>query len=158
MNPQLYHLFSRAAGQIIQRHVRWPRADGGPIEGLDPDLVYLRIEAGDMPSFNPLTQTARPTEAVDVEAGVVVVSYVIEDLPARVKTWPAVQQFMSEFEFSELAAIGKSADDTIAALRLVLTTWGGIVRADDQRVQLGVSRLVELGIISADRAAAILGN
>lgn len=77
---------------------------------------------------------------------------------SNVKTWPNVQAFMVEFTMPEKAAIELSVDGTIAALRLELTTWQSAVHADDARVIAGFEKLQELGILSAERVAAILSQ
>lgn len=69
--------------------------------------------------------------------------------------WPNVQAFMTAFTMPEIAAVSLSTDPTIAALRLTLSTWLGRVEVPDIRVQTGLNKMVELGIISADRKAEI---
>lgn len=74
------------------------------------------------------------------------------------KTWPSVQDFLAEFTMPEKAAIELSTDATIAALRFELSAWQSSVHADDPRVTAGVSRLVELGILTTARQQQILGT
>lgn len=74
----------------------------------------------------------------------------------QIKTWPNVQAFMAEFTMQEKAAIALSSDATIAALRLELTTWFSQVLSNDQRVQMGLDKLVELGIITEQRKQEII--
>lgn len=71
------------------------------------------------------------------------------------KVWPNVQAFMGEFTMQEKAQIALSMEPTIAALRLELTTWLSEVHVDDPRVVMGLSKLVELGIISDQRKIEI---
>lgn len=79
-----------------------------------------------------------------------------EELAAAIrKTWPNVQSFMAEFTMQEKAQIALSMEPTIAALRLELTTWLSEVHVDDPRVVMGLSKLVELGIISDQRKIEI---
>ena len=73
-----------------------------------------------------------------------------------IKTWSNVQKFMAEFTMQEKASIALSADPTIAALRLELTTWFSQVLSNDPRVVAGLDKLVELGIISAQRKQEII--
>lgn len=74
------------------------------------------------------------------------------------KQWPNIQAFMSEFTMPELAGIGISTDPTVAALRVKLSTWFTQVNSDSDEVQLGLSKLVELGIITAQRKESILSQ
>ena len=77
-------------------------------------------------------------------------------LAQQIKTWQNVQAFMGEFTIQEKGVIALSMDPTIAALRLELTTWFSEVHADDPRVVAGISRIVELGIITPERKNTIL--
>ncbi len=74
----------------------------------------------------------------------------------QIKIWPSVEYFMKEFSMQEKAAIAISQDLVIAALRLDLTTWLSSVHADDARVQAGLNKLVELGILSEARKEEII--
>lgn len=73
----------------------------------------------------------------------------------QVKTWPNAEYFMAEFTLAEMGAIALSSDPTIAALRLMLSTWFSTVRADDERVVMGLDSLVAAGIINDTRRADI---
>ncbi len=70
--------------------------------------------------------------------------------------WDNAQDFMAAFTMPEKAQIALSGDATIAALRLELSTWFSAVHPSDARVQSGLNRLVELGIITAERKAEII--
>jgi len=72
------------------------------------------------------------------------------------KTWPNAAAFLGEFSLPELAAISLSTDPTIAALRLLLASWAADVWSDDARIQMGLEKLVETGIINEARKAVIL--
>lgn len=73
-----------------------------------------------------------------------------------VKVWPDAEYFMAEFSLQEMGAIALSNDPVIAALRLMLSTWFSTVRADDERVILGLDTLVTTGIITTERRTAII--
>ena len=73
-----------------------------------------------------------------------------------VKIWPNVQAFMADFTMPEKAQIALSMDPTVAALRLELTTWLSDVHSDDSRVVAGLDKLVQLGILTAERKNAIM--
>jgi hypothetical protein len=72
------------------------------------------------------------------------------------KTWPNAAAFLGEFSLNELAAISLSIDPTIAALRLLLASWTADIWSDEARIQLGLAKIVEAGIINETRKAAIL--
>lgn len=76
--------------------------------------------------------------------------------PVERKIWKNSAEFLSDFELTELAQIELSTDPTIAALRLILASWSGEVWGDDPRIQLGINKLVELGIITEERKGIIL--
>lgn len=69
--------------------------------------------------------------------------------------WANVQGFMDLFTMQEKALVALSTDSIIAALRLTLSTWLGRVEIQDERVQLGLGRMVQLGIISPERKTEI---
>lgn len=58
----------RSTGEIIARNAEWPRTDGGPYEGLDPDFVYLRHVNDTPPDYDSRYYSLRSTEVVDVDA------------------------------------------------------------------------------------------
>jgi len=75
-----------------------------------------------------------------------------------VKNWPNVQEFMAEFTMPEKAAVELATDAMIAALRFELSAWQSSVHADDPRVTAGMTKLVELGILTTERQQQILGS
>jgi len=81
--------------------------------------------------------------------------WVDAEFEQQVKKWLNVEDFMAEFTMPEKAQIALSEDPTIATLRFELTTWLSAVHADDPRVVMGLSKLVELGIISEQRKTEI---
>ena len=72
--------------------------------------------------------------------------------------WDNAQDFMQAFTMPEKAAIALNSDPTVAALRLELSTWFSAVHPADDRVQAGLNRLVELGIINAQRKDEIINT
>lgn len=97
--------------------------------------------------------TLRENEMLEADAILAGISFYQEPQPA--KKWENVQDFMGEFTMQEKAQIALSMEPTIAALRLELTTWLSEVHVDDPRVVMGLSKLVELGIISEQRKTEI---
>ncbi len=77
-----YHLYSKTAGAIIRRNIEHPRADEGPVEGMDPDLVLLRIVQDTPPDYDASTHDINPVEQIDLDASEVRVTWEIFDLPA----------------------------------------------------------------------------
>lgn len=72
------------------------------------------------------------------------------------KRWPDVEAFLAEFTMDEMAAIGLSADPTVAALRFLLSGWRSEVHSNDPRVIQGLTCLVNLAIISENRKIQII--
>lgn len=131
------------------------RQDDEPIFGVEPGYeVYDLIEQA-QPTFDPATQYLQATEVIDHDQRTVTRGWTIHALAKPPAGWPNVQAFMEVFTMQEKASVSLSADGTIAALRLTLSTWLGRVEIQDQRVQLGLGRMVDLSIISAERKAEI---
>jgi hypothetical protein len=57
-----------STGEIIGRNRVWPRTDGSPIEGLDPDFVYLLQLTDAQPDYDPRIVTLEKVEAIDAPA------------------------------------------------------------------------------------------
>ncbi len=74
------------------------------------------------------------------------------------KSWDNSSMFVQEFTLTEMAAISLSQDTTVAALRLLLSTWFGEVWSDDPRVQSGLLALINSGIINEARRDEILAK
>lgn len=55
-------------GEIVARNKVWPVADGGPIQGQDPDYVYLLQIKAAQPEYDPRLYTLEGVEEVDVPA------------------------------------------------------------------------------------------
>ncbi len=83
-------------------------------------------------------------------------AWVLPPPPPDYKIWSNVQEFMAEFTMSEKAAMALSTDPTIAALRLELSAWLSAVHSNDSRVVLGLTKLVELDIVTDQRKTEIL--
>jgi hypothetical protein len=89
----------------------------------------------------------------------IVVNKSEEELAADArKSWDNSSMFIQEFTLTEMAAISLSQDPTVAALRLLLSTWFGEVWSDDPRVQSGLSALIDSGIINEARRDEILAK
>lgn len=133
----------------------YPRQDDLPVVGLDPDYQVFDLLQYPQPEYDPNTHYLEVTEEIDVAQSRVVRDWVIHTIQPAAPGWLNVQAFMASFAMPEIAAVSLSTDPTIAALRLTLSTWLGRVEVPDLRVQTGLNKMVELGIISADRKAEI---
>jgi len=60
-------LYQVSTGTIIKRNAVWPRADGGEIQGMDPDFVYLLQTASTPPDYDARLFHLDSTEVVDAE-------------------------------------------------------------------------------------------
>lgn len=133
----------------------YPRSDDDPVVGLSPEYEVFDVMQDAQPDYDHATQICRATETVDAQNKMVTRGWAIE---ARPLMWGSAQQFMAAFTMEEKAAVALSTDPTLAALRLELSTWLSSVHADDARVIAGLNKLVELGIISAERKTEILAT
>jgi hypothetical protein len=51
-----YHVYNTATQTLDPQRIRYPRADGGPIAGLAPELVLLEVVEAPAPEYEPATQ------------------------------------------------------------------------------------------------------
>lgn len=130
--------------QIIQ-HLR----PGLTFRGFENDYNSIASSDGSPLPAPEEIAAARPEVEAALEAAA--------QIPA-VRAWPSAGVFLAEFSLEETAAISLSGDPTVAALRLILAAWPDDVLASDSRVQAGLSKLVELGILTAERKAEIDGG
>ena len=53
--------------EIVKHNQKWPRADGGPIVDLNPDIALLLEVEGTQPAFDPLThRLIRSAPVIDI--------------------------------------------------------------------------------------------
>jgi hypothetical protein len=124
------------------------------IETNNPKKNYFQ-PVTEKPSFDPVLQK----EPVWSYGFWIVENKTEEELAADVrKSWDNSSMFIQEFTLTEMAAISLSQDPTVAALRLLLSTWLGEVWSDDPRVQSGLSALINSGIINEARRDEILAK
>ena len=116
--------------------VKLPRPDTAPGQTADPFLVWTETSVTRDWEIRDMT----PTELAD----------------STRKTWATSQDFLAEFTMTEMGGIGVSQDATIAALRLILSTWVGQIYSDDPRVVLGLNAIEAAGILTAERRAQIV--
>ena len=64
-----YALYDKSLGEILKQDTKYNRADGGEIEGGDPDLVYLEIKDGNKPSNDTFYYDITSDYVIDVENG-----------------------------------------------------------------------------------------
>lgn len=60
-----WSILQLSTGQIIARNRSWPRADGQPVEGQDPDFVYLLQLSTAEPDYDSRLYTLESVEVVD---------------------------------------------------------------------------------------------
>ena len=72
------------------------------------------------------------------------------------KVWDNTADFFAEFSVTEAEGIAVSTHPTVSRLRLRLSTWAGKVFSDDPHVAGGLSLLVAVGILTAERRTEIL--
>ena len=118
--------------------IKLPYPDINSNQTVDPKLIWTETNVTRDWTIRDMT----PTELAD----------------SLRKTWLTSQAFLSEFTMIEVGSIGISVDPTIAALRLILSTWVGQIYSDDPRVILGLDAIEAAGIISAARRAEIIAK
>ena len=124
------------------------------IETNNPKKDYFQ-PVPEKPSFDPILQK----EPVWSYGFWIVENKTEEELAADArKSWDNSSMFIQEFTLIEMASISLSQDPTVAALRLLLSTWFGEVWSDDPRVQSGLSALINSGIINEARRDEILAK
>lgn len=125
-----------------------------PSEGyacMDDDYSTLCCP-GALPNHQIPTLEEIEAARAEVEAALAAAS------SATVKWWPGKREFDAEFSDAETYQLEVSTDPTLIVLRGRLNRWEGEIRADDSRVQSGLAKMVEVGILTTYRKAAIDGG
>ena len=136
----------------------YPRADDEPVIGLAPDFQVFDLIQHPQPGHNPATQYLEATEEIDLAQRCVARGWIIQAIQSPPPGWPNAEAFMEAFTMEEMGAVSLSTDPTIAALRFKLSTWESRVLVTDERVQMGLTRMVEIGLITSSRKAEIEGQ
>ncbi len=74
------------------------------------------------------------------------------------KVWRDGEAFLDSFTLQEQAMISLSNNPTIAALRLKMCARRSPIWSDDPLTQMGITALIEQGIITNERAEQIMGK
>lgn len=81
-----WSVYQISTDEIVARNKAWPRADGGPIEGSDPDFVYLLQSSTAQPEYDPRLFTLEKIETADITANTTSVTWTTVPRPvAEVK-------------------------------------------------------------------------
>jgi hypothetical protein len=123
----------------------YPNRGGWTVDG---DLITV----GDGGSIPTLEEIESHREAAEED-----LAEKAEAIAAR-KIWQDSAHFLESFTLAETAAISVSTDATIAALRLILATWGNEIWSDDARIVAGLDALVAAQIITTQRREAIIAK
>ena len=131
---------------------------GNPrIDPIPPDLVPLVKIPQPITASNQIAEPILVWTETSVTRDWQIRDMTAEELAESLcKIWQHNQQFIAEFTMEEISAISLSTDPTIAALRLILTTWNNSVYSDDPRVIAGLDAIQTAGIITAERRVQIL--
>ena len=131
---------------------------GNPrIDPIPPDLVPLVKIPQPITASNQIADPILVWTETSVTRDWQIRDMTAEELAESLrKIWQHNQQFIAEFTMEEISAISLSTDPTIAALRLILTTWNNSVYSDDPRVIAGLDAIQTAGIITAERRVQIL--
>lgn len=161
----MQRIYNTSTHETIWRGTQY-LVDGIPAT-VNPPLYLLTDTSRPEPDYDAATQRLRPVAAhADLAASEWVMSShsVVDLTPEEIaenailaarKIWPNAAAFLGEFSMPALAAISLSLDPTIAALRLLLTSWPSDIWSDDPRIISGLAALVDVGIIDQDRITQI---
>lgn len=74
-------VFQISTAQVIARRQQWPRSDGGEIQGLDPDYVYLLHVDDAEPNYDSRLYQLVGTETIDVPSNELRLSWATQERP-----------------------------------------------------------------------------
>jgi hypothetical protein len=103
-------------GQVIARNKAWPVADGGPIQGLSSNIVYLLHKTQIAPQYDTRTHTLNSIETVDAEANTITKAY-----QAVARPVPEVVVAAQNREMEEVKRQGISMEREAIETRLMVT-------------------------------------
>lgn len=63
-------VYQASTALIIARNKVWPVADGGPIQGLDPDYIYLLEVVDAQPAYDARLYSLNRIEGIDIDANI----------------------------------------------------------------------------------------
>ena len=75
-----YHLYRISTEEIIKYDAPFPRDDGQPVIGLDPDLRYLNVVVTELPIYEPSTHQLSPEPVIDLDNNSYTINWVIVEL------------------------------------------------------------------------------
>lgn len=93
----LWSILQVSTGQIVGRNRTWPVADGGPIQGQDPDYVYLLQVSTAEPDYDSRLYQIAASEVVDADANEIRRSWAAEKLPVEDRVSAAENTEAQEF-------------------------------------------------------------
>ena len=131
----------------------WPSSTD-EVTSLEPHLWPMDVIEQPKPVLS-VGQAARHTETVNTDTRQVIRGWEVVTIPPQ---WPNAQAFMAAFTDAEKAQIALSTDPTIAGMRLTLSTWLSAMETDDSRVQAGLNKLIDLGILTEQRKTEIIAT
>jgi hypothetical protein len=74
-----YKLYKVSTDKILEHRIRYPRVDGGEIQGGDPDLVYLHIITGSrVPDYDSRLFREIGTPVIDLDNGTHTTTFTLE--------------------------------------------------------------------------------
>jgi hypothetical protein len=111
-------LYRQSTGEIVDRNMIWPEADGNPVPGLDPDFVFLLQSEDTRPEYDGRLYRLVSTETVDVAENSLRTTHAPQKRPLPERKTAAdntaAEQFFRHFA-SERVAL-----DTALALGIVI--------------------------------------
>ena len=162
-NPRLDTLCPRGQYLAADPSAPWNQPDQSTDPADSPGLLWtppLIVELVKTPQPDPIPGKIAEPVLVWTDTGCTRDWEIRDMTPSELadslrKVWPSSIQFLGEFTMPELGGIGVSIDPTIAAMRLILSSWIGPIYSDDPRVVMGLAALEANGVITAVRRAQI---
>ena len=111
-------VFKVSTGEIISRNKPWPRADGGPIEGLDPDFVYLLQTQTTQPDYDSRLFQLVGNEVVDIDANTIGIQWTTQDRPTAEKKEYAQNE--EAYQFTRHFPVERIALETAFVLGILI--------------------------------------
>lgn len=73
-------IYRVSTSETVAKRKRWPVADGSPIPGQDPDLVWLLESSSTAPDYDQWTQKLEPLEVISIPENTINYGYQIVQL------------------------------------------------------------------------------
>lgn len=135
-------VYQVSIGTIVARNKVWPVIDGGPIQGQDPDFIYLLQVDSTIPDYDSRLYNLVGVEVIDVPNNELITNWSTEALPLEEQIVAAENE-----EASKLSLITKLTREAVETRLIVGAILNYIV--DAQQFPPKVQTLADKYIIKA---------